>query len=64
MNNLKVWVSIAFLALLSLGAAQPGGDLKQAGFDPANIDSSCQPCRDFNQFANGGWLGKNPLPAA
>ena len=64
MNNLKVWVSIAFLALLSLGAAQPGGDLKQAGFDPANIDSSCQPCRDFNQFANGGWLEKNPIPAA
>lgn len=64
MKNLKVWASIAFLTLISLGAAQPGGDLRQAGFDPANIDSSCQPCKDFNQFANGGWLEKNPIPAA
>jgi predicted metalloendopeptidase len=64
MNNLKVWACIALWALVSLGAARPAGDLRQAGFNPANIDSSCQPCDDFNQFANGGWLAKNPIPAA
>ena len=34
------------------------------GFDPANLDRSANACQDFNQFANGGWAAKNPIPAA
>jgi putative endopeptidase len=34
------------------------------GFDPANLDRSCKPCDDFFKFANGGWLARNPIPAA
>ncbi len=34
------------------------------GFDRANLDPKCKPCEDFYQFANGGWLEKNPIPAA
>jgi putative endopeptidase len=34
------------------------------GFDPANLDTSCKPCEDFNKFANGGWIARNPIPAA
>lgn len=30
--------------------------------DPANIDSTCQPCRDFFQYANGGWLKRSEIP--
>lgn len=33
------------------------------GFDTSRLDTSCEPCKDFYQFANGGWLKKNPLPA-
>ena len=33
------------------------------GFDPANLDRSCKPCDDFHQFAVGGWLKNNPIPA-
>ncbi len=32
--------------------------------DPANLDKSVSACVDFNQFANGGWNTKNPIPAA
>src|SRR5437879_643034 len=35
-----------------------------AGFDFANLDRSVSACRDFNQFANGGWMTKNPIPGA
>ena len=30
--------------------------------DPANIDTTCAPCRDFFQFANGGWLQRSDIP--
>ncbi len=32
-------------------------------FNPADVDRSVQPCDDFYQFACGGWLAKNPVPA-
>src|SRR5437016_11682050 len=35
-----------------------------AGFDFANLDRSVSACRDFNQFANGGGMTKNPIPGA
>ena len=35
-----------------------------AGFDFSNIDRSANACQNFNQFANGGWMAKNPIPPA
>src|SRR5260221_3047805 len=35
-----------------------------AGFDFANLDRGASACQDFNRFANGGWMDKNPIPAA
>jgi putative endopeptidase len=34
------------------------------GFDLASIDRNASACQDFNQFANGGWIAKNAIPAA
>jgi predicted metalloendopeptidase len=34
------------------------------GVNPANLDRTCAPCKDFNQFANGAWEAKNPIPPA
>jgi putative endopeptidase len=33
------------------------------GYDSANLDKTCKPCDDFFQFASGGWLKNNPIPA-
>jgi putative endopeptidase len=58
--------SAAFM--LAVGIALPAG--AQSGYhqtkplDPANIDRTANACVDFYQFANGGWMKNNPLPAA
>jgi putative endopeptidase len=63
MRSLRVWLAMILLSLLSLVvmASPPGSE---HGFDLANLDRSCAPCTDFNKFANGGWMAKNPIPAA
>jgi len=33
-------------------------------FDRSSLDTTCAPCRDFFQFANGGWLSHTEIPAA
>ena len=35
-----------------------------AGLSRADLDPSASPCDNFYQYANGGWLKKNPIPAA
>ncbi|MGA8142970.1 MAG: M13 family metallopeptidase [Candidatus Acidiferrales bacterium] len=44
--------------------AGPTDDSKGRGFDLANLDRSVLPCVDFYQFADGGWIKSNPIPAA
>ncbi|HEX8491422.1 MAG TPA: M13 family metallopeptidase [Pyrinomonadaceae bacterium] len=41
-------------------------DAQQKGraLDPANLDKTVSACVDFNAYANGGWIAKNPIPAA
>ncbi len=33
-----------------------------AGIDVEYLDRSVSACEDFNRFANGGWIAKNPIP--
>lgn len=35
---------------------------KTPAFDVAGMDTAAKPCDDFDQFANGTWKEKNPVP--
>ncbi len=36
----------------------------QSGISLANLDRTCKPCADFYQFADGGWIKNNAIPAS
>lgn len=44
--------------------ATPAAYHQKSPLDRANLDTTCAPCTNFYQFANGGWLKRNPIPAA
>src|ERR1041384_2031230 len=60
---MKLFKSILALALVvAFGATAIVG--QSAHFDVAGMDTSTSACADFYQYANGGWLKANPIPAA
>lgn len=58
----KIIPMVAF-ASISLSAMAQGQTLS-SGIDLKNMDNSVRPQDDFFQYACGGWMKKNPLPAA
>ncbi|HEV2749539.1 MAG TPA: M13 family metallopeptidase [Gemmatimonadales bacterium] len=60
---------VAVLAVIGVACshtAQPAQAPAPAvqAFDHSTLDTTCAPCRDFFQFANGGWLSHTEIPAA
>jgi predicted metalloendopeptidase len=47
--------------LVLTASAGPAGEIH--GIDPADMNPSAKPCENFYQYAVGGWLEKNPIPA-
>lgn len=50
------------LAVMLLGACDTNKNSVKTDILLANIDSSVNPAEDFFDFANGGWIKKNPIP--
>ena len=68
------WFLILVLAalaggLLAIGSASAQQQAASAapaasGFDLKDLDTTCQPCQDFSQYATGGWKKRNPIGPA
>jgi putative endopeptidase len=56
---------VAFCAVLRIaaGSATNAAGDSSWGFSLANMDRTCKPCDDFYQFAMGGWMKANTIPA-
>ena len=66
-RNVTAFVCLIVFALLitfSGNISQSAGTDDHRGFDVSNLDTSVSACTNFFQYANGGWLAKNPIPAA
>ena len=49
-------------ALLSSAILLAAAHANERGLDPHNFDAGVSPCRDFFEYANGGWKRANPIP--
>ena len=59
MRHCKLRVLALSLSLTAFAAAAHTND---HGLDARNFDPGDGACRDFFQYANGGWLKSNPIP--
>src|SRR5262245_45370243 len=53
---------LAFLLLLLFLSSAAPGTQSRPDFLAENIDATVSPRDDFFQYANGGWLKRNPRP--
>jgi putative endopeptidase len=58
-------LTLAFSVFLGLTLTLnlPAQSASQSGLDLSAIDKSANPCDDFYQYACGGWIKSNPIPA-
>lgn len=65
MRYLNLRPLVAVVAAVAFGFAAFGQQNARRAFDPANMcTTTCNACEDFYQYANGGWIAKNEIPAA
>ena len=60
------FVRLAHALMLTLAALAAARTAHAAGpfLDPTSRDTTCEPCKDFDQFANGGWRKTFVMPAS
>lgn len=61
MNIKKIIPMMMIVSAPVMGDAQT---MLRSGIDLSNMDLTVNPADDFYQYACGGWMKKNPLPAA
>ena len=69
-NKTTTLIALASCALVLAAAPAPADKetaadeykTNERGLDRRNLDLTAEPCDDFYQFANGGWLARNPIP--
>ena len=56
-------IVICAVLTISAGSATKSAADASWGFSLTNLDRSCKPCDDFYEFAMGGWIKANTIPA-
>jgi len=54
--------TLLFFSTLALASCQSGVRDAQPDLLAQNLDTAVNPANDFFQYANGGWIRKNPIP--
>lgn len=54
---------ICFLLIFSTGLSTKAAGSSNWGFALSNLDTTCKACDNFYQYAMGGWIKANPIPA-
>ena len=57
-------ILITLIAIVPAGRARQNAAAEIHGINLADLDRTCKPCEDFYKFVNGGWMTRNPIPAA
>jgi len=55
---------VAAAVCASTAGAQNAFPMQTKPLDPANMNTSVSACTDFYEYANGGWIARNPVPPA
>lgn len=61
---MKIKRIIPMMLLISAPIVCGAQEALKSGIDLKNLDNSVRPADDFYQYACGGWMKNNPLPAA
>lgn len=60
----RFFAAAIVIAAAPLSSGAQSSLLTMPAFDTTNLNRSVKACDDFYEFANGGWLARNPIPAA
>jgi len=60
--RLPLALALVLLATPVLAQERPLTPIPQT-VEPSFIDTTCSPCKDFFQYANGAWLARDTIPA-
>ncbi len=63
MNKSFIAIVLASVCLAACGDGQKGAETTKPDVLRAHMDTTIDPGTDFFEYANGGWLKNNPIPA-